>query len=111
MHHNYQGRSCPAEVTFIDTSEAQNGSECILAARFIEDIVRQQSALKTQDDMVRTLVQDYNAIYHIDLDADTFVILQAHNVVNEDLYDYSYRNLPFQTAMSGSPLSLAAAGV
>jgi signal transduction histidine kinase len=100
VHHNYQGRSCPAEITFIDTSEAQNGSECILAARFIEDIVRQQSALKTQDDMVRTLVQDYNAIYHIDLDADTFVILQAHNVVNEDLYDYSYRNLPFQTAMN-----------
>jgi hypothetical protein len=50
--------------------------------------------------MVKTLVQDYNTIYHIDLDANTFVILQAHNVVNEDLYDYAYRNLPFEDAMN-----------
>ena len=98
-HHMYQGRTCPSEITIIDVSDAQDGSECILAARFLEDIVRQQTALKKQDDMVRTLVQDYNAIYHIDLDADTFIILQAHDVVNEDLYDYAYRSLPFQTAM------------
>jgi signal transduction histidine kinase len=99
FHHLYQGRNCPAEITLIDVSDAQDGSACVLAARFIEDIVRQQAALKKQDDMVKTLVQDYNAIYHIDLDADTFVILQAHNVVNEDLYDYAYRSLPYQTAM------------
>ena len=74
-HHMYQGRTCPSEITIIDVSDAQDGSECILAARFLEDIVRQQTALKKQDDMVRTLVQDYNAIYHIDLDADTFIIL------------------------------------
>lgn len=98
-HHMYQGRTCPSEITIIDVSDAQDGSECILAARFLEDIVRQQTALKKQDDMVRTLVQDYNAIYHIDLDADTFIILQAHDVVNEDQYDYAYRSLPFQTAM------------
>jgi signal transduction histidine kinase len=98
-HHMYQERNCPAEITLIDVSDEQNGSECIIAARFIEDIVRQQTALKKQDDMVKTLVQDYNAIYHIDLDQDTFMILQAHNVVNEDLYDYTYRNMPFQTAM------------
>ena len=98
-HHMYQGRMCPSEITIIDVSDAQDGSECILAARFLEDIVRQQTALKKQDDMVRTLVQDYNAIYHIDLDADTFIILQAQDVVNEDLYDYAYRSLPFQTAM------------
>ncbi len=98
-HHMYQGRNCPTEISFIDVSDAQDGSECIIAARFIEDIVRQQTALKKQDDMVKTLVQDYNAIYHIDLDADTFMILQANNVVNEDLYDYAYRNLPFQAAM------------
>lgn len=99
-HHLYQGRNCPTEITFVDVSDAQDGSLCVLAARFLEDIVRQQAALKKQDDMVKTLVQDYNAIYHIDLDADTFVILQAHNVVNEDLYDYAYRNLPFQAAMN-----------
>jgi len=98
-HHMYQERNCPAEITLIDVSDEQNGSECIIAARFIEDIVRQQTALKKQDDMVKTLVQDYNAIYHIDLDKDAFMILQAHNVVNEDLYDYTYRNMPFQTAM------------
>ncbi|HUM83549.1 MAG TPA: ATP-binding protein [Lachnospiraceae bacterium] len=99
VHHMYQGRNCPTEITLIDVSDAQDGSECILMGRFIEDIVRQQTALKKQDDMVRTLVQDYNAIYHIDLDADTFMILQAHNVVNEELYDYAYRNKPFQSAM------------
>jgi len=98
-HHLYQERNCPTEITLIDVSDAQDGSECLIAARFIEDIVRQESALKKQDDMVRTLVQDYNAIYHINLDADTFFIMQAHNVVNEDLYDYAYRNLPFQVAM------------
>jgi len=98
-HHRHQGRDCPAEYTFIDISDAQDGGECVIAARFIEDVVRQQAALKKQDDMVRTLVQDYNAIYHIDLDADTFVILQAHNVVNEDLYDYAYQNLPYEAAM------------
>jgi len=99
-HHLYQGRNCPVEITLIDVSDAQDGSECVVAARFIEDIVRQQAALKKQDDMVRTLVQDYNAIYHIDLDADTFVILQAHDVVNEELYNYAYRNMPFQSAMN-----------
>ena len=50
--------------------------------------------------MVKTLVQDYNAIYHIDLDADTFLILQARNVVNEELYTYAYRNMPFEAAMN-----------
>ncbi len=99
-HHLYQGRNCPSEIACIDVSDAQDGSVCVIAARFIEDVVRQQAALKKQDDMVKTLVQDYNAIYHIDLDADTFMILQAHNVVNEDLYDYAYRNLPFQAAMN-----------
>jgi len=99
VHHKYQGRDCPTEIAFIDVSDERDGSECLIAARFIEDIVRQQIALKKQDDMVRTLVQDYNAIYHIDLDADTFTILQASNVVNEDLYDYAYRNMPFQAAM------------
>ncbi len=99
LHHLYEGRSCPAEIIFVDISDAQDGSVCVAAARFIEDVVRQQMALKKQDDMVKTLVQDYNAIYHIDLDADTFVILQAHNVVNEDLYDYAYRNLSFHNAM------------
>lgn len=98
-HHMYQERDCPSEITFIDVSDARDGSECIIAARFLEDIVRQQYALKKQDDMVKTLVQDYNAIYHIDLDTDTFMILQAHNVVNEDLYDYAYRSMPFQAAM------------
>ena len=99
VHHMYQERNCPTEITLIDVSDAQDGSECIIAARFIEDIVRQETALKKQDDMVGTLVQDYNAIYNIDLDKDTFVILQAHNVVNEDLYDYAYRNMPYQAAM------------
>lgn len=98
-HHLYQGRNCPSEITFVDVSDRQDGSVCVIAARFIEDIVRQQISLKKQDDMVRTLVQDYNAIYHIDLDADTFLILQAHNVVNEELYNYAYRNMPFQAAM------------
>jgi len=98
-HHKYQGRDCPTEITVIDVSDAQDGCECMIAVRFIEDIVRRQTALKKQDDMIKTLVQDYNAIYHIDLDADTFMIMQAHNVVNEDLYDYAYRNLPFQQAM------------
>ena len=100
VHNLYQGRNCPAEMTFIDVSDGRDGSSCIIAVRFIEDVVRQQTALKKQDDMVKTLVQDYNAIYHIDLDANTFVILQAHNVVNEDLYDYAYRNLPFEDAMN-----------
>lgn len=99
-HHMYQGRNCPTEVTFVDVSDAQDGSECVIAACFIENIVRQQTALKKQDDMVKTLVQDYNAIYHIDLDADTFLILQARNVVNEELYNYAYRNMPFEAAMN-----------
>lgn len=98
-HHLYQGRNCPTEITLIDVSSAHDGSECVIAARFIEDIVRQQTALKKQDDMVKTLVHDYNAIYHIDLDADTFMILQANNVVNEELYNYAYRNMPYQAAM------------
>ncbi len=99
FHQLYQDRSCPAEIMLADVSDARDGSQCIVAARFMEDIVRQQTALKKQDDMVKTLVHDYNAIYHIDLDADTFLILQAQNVVNEDLYDYAYRNMPYYTAM------------
>lgn len=98
-HHMYQERNCPTEITLIDVSDKQDGSICIFAARFIEDVIRQQTALRKQDDMVKTLVQDYNAIYHIDLDADTFLILQAHNVVNEELYNYAYRNMPYESAM------------
>lgn len=99
-HQNYQDRNCPTEFTFTDVSFAHDGTECILAIRFKEDVVRQQAALKKQDDMVKTLVQDYNAIYHINLDDDTFVIMHAKNVVNEELYDYAYRKLPFTTAMN-----------
>ena len=98
-HHLYQGRNCPAEIVILDVSAGQDGSQCVLAVQFIEDIVRQQEALKKQDEMVKALVKDYNAIYHINLDDDTFTILQAQNVVNEDLYDYVYRNLPYQVAM------------
>lgn len=99
-HQYFQNRNCPTEWTFIDISDAHDGTECLLAMRFKEDIVRQQSAMKKQDEMVKTLVQDYNAIYHINLDNNTFVIMHAKNVVNEDLYDYVYRELPFETAMN-----------
>ena len=100
VHHMYQDRNCPTEINFVDISDEKDGSMCIIAAKFIEDIVRQQTALKKQDEMVKTLVQDYNAIYHIDLNEDTFIILQAQNVVNDDLYDYAYRKMPFETAMN-----------
>ncbi|WP_455615558.1 hypothetical protein [Eisenbergiella sp.] len=99
-HHLFENRECPTEVMIVDVSNAQDGRECVVAARFVEDVIRQQTALKKQDDMVKTLICDYNAIYHIDLDADTYMILQAHNVVNEDLYDYAYRNLPYHDSMS-----------
>lgn len=87
-------------MMFIDISDEHDGSECLLTLRFKEDVVRQQAAMKKQDEMVKTLVQDYNAIYHINLDNNAFMIMHAKNVVNEDLYDYVYRELPFETAMN-----------
>ena len=100
IHISNDGKNSPAEIIIADISETEDGSQCAIIARFTEDIVREQFALKKQDDMVKTLVRDYTAIYYIDLEENSFTILHANNIVNEDLYDYSYRNLPFETAMN-----------
>lgn len=40
---------------------------------------------KEQHDLFWALIQDYNAIYYVDLDADKFSVLYANNVVNQDV--------------------------
>jgi len=93
--HMFHNRNNPAEITIIDVSDNSDGSQCVITVIFVEDIIHRQFSLKEQDDMIRTLIRDYNSIYYIDLEKDLYVILQAQNSVNYDVSDYDYRNIPY----------------
>lgn len=54
---------------------------------------------KEQHDLFWALIQDYNAIYYVDLDADKFSVLYANNVVNQDVKKPGFEKHPFSMEM------------
>ena len=54
---------------------------------------------KEQHDLFWALIQDYNAIYYVDLDADKFSVLYANNVVNQDVKKSGFEKHPFSMQM------------
>lgn len=55
--------------------------------------------IKEQQDLLGTLIQDYNAIYYVDLNTDRFTVLYANNVVNQDVHDPDFEENLFSQAM------------
>lgn len=54
---------------------------------------------KEQQDLLWALIRDYNAIYYINLDKDTFSILYANNVVNQNVYQKDFEEKRFSVQM------------
>lgn len=55
--------------------------------------------IKEQQDLLGSLIQDYNAIYYVDLNTDRFSVLYANNVVNQDVHNADFENNLFSKAM------------
>ena len=54
---------------------------------------------KEQMNLLWALIRDYNAIYYINLDKDTFSILYANNVVNQHVYEKDFEEKCFSVQM------------
>jgi len=95
-HIQLNNYAAPVEIRISDISDNQDGSQCVITVRFSEDTLREQPALKKQDDMVKTLFQDYTAVYHVDLDNNTLTILQAKNLIEDNVYPFSDKRIPYE---------------
>ena len=54
---------------------------------------------KQQQDLFLALIRDYNAIYYVDLDTDSFSVLYANNVVNQEVPKKDFATKAFSKRM------------
>lgn len=54
---------------------------------------------KQQQDLFLALIRDYNAIYYVDLDTDSFSVLYANNVVNQEVPKKNFATKAFSKRM------------
>lgn len=55
---------------------------------------------KEQQDLLWALIQDYNAIYYINLDKNSFIVLYANNVVNQNVKKQDFEKGSFSNRMT-----------
>ncbi len=74
---------------FIKVLEDEKGRavRVLFALQHIDELVRQEQMQKLQDEVISALGKDYYAIYHMNLDKNTLVIMRSKNMANRDLYN------------------------
>ena len=62
-------------------------------------MLNREDTSKEQQDLFWALIRDYNAIYYINLDTDSFSVLYANNVVNQDVRKADFDKNLFSVSM------------